>query len=81
LSDLRNPIAGKDVPGHLVSLWDPSIIFGIENDPGQIDVSRSYLKEVNKLVDKAADSDYDPVLVVSNQMMQSIVIGEAARVE
>jgi hypothetical protein len=81
LSDLRKSIAGKDVPGHLVSLWDTAIIFGIENDPGQIDVSRAYLEKVNKLVDKAADSDYDPVLVVSNQMMQSIVIGEAARIE
>jgi heat shock protein HslJ len=33
------------------------------------------------MIEEAADSDYDPVLVALNQMMQSMIIGEAAQDE
>jgi heat shock protein HslJ len=41
----------------------------------------AYLEEVNQLVEEAADSDFDPVLVALNQMMQSMIIGDAAQAE
>jgi heat shock protein HslJ len=43
--------------------------------------SAAYREEVNQLVNEAADSDFDPVLVAMNQMMQSMIIGEAAQAE
>ena len=36
----------------------------------------TYLEEVNKIVEEAADSDFDPVLVALDQMMQSMIIGD-----
>ncbi len=41
----------------------------------------AYLEEVNKMVEEAADSDFDPVLVALNQMMQTLIIGEEAQGE
>jgi hypothetical protein len=41
----------------------------------------AYLEEVNKMVEEAADSDFDPVLVALDQMMHSLIIGEAAQAE
>jgi hypothetical protein len=39
----------------------------------------TYLEEVSKMIEEAADSDFDPVLVALNRMMQSMVIGESAQ--
>ncbi len=41
----------------------------------------AYVEEVSQMVEEAADSDFDPVLVAINQMMQSMIIGEAAQAE
>jgi len=41
----------------------------------------AYREEVNYMVNEAVDSDFDPVLVAMNQMMQSMIIGEAAQAE
>ena len=41
----------------------------------------AYLEEVNQMVEEAADSDFDPVLVALKQMMESMIIGEAAQDE
>lgn len=35
----------------------------------------AYLEEVNKMIEEAADSDFDPVLLAFDQMMQSMIIG------